>query len=49
MTAEQRAFLDMAVPLAQKEARRAGILASLTLAQAIVESTGAVHIGHWWT
>jgi len=38
MTAEQRAFLDMAVPLAQKEARRAGILASLTLAQAIVES-----------
>jgi len=28
----------MAVPLAQKEARRAGILASLTLAQAIVES-----------
>lgn len=38
MTAEQKAFLDMAVPLAQKEARRAGILASLTLAQAIVES-----------
>lgn len=36
--AEQKAFLDLIVPLAQKEARRAGILASLTIAQAIVES-----------
>lgn len=38
MTAEQLAFLVFAVPLAQREARRAGILASLTLAQAIIES-----------
>jgi len=38
MTAEQQKFLDMAVPLAQREAKRAGILASVTIAQAIIES-----------
>ena len=35
---DKQAFLDLVVPLAQKEARRSGILASLTIAQAIIES-----------
>lgn len=38
MTTEKQAFLDKIVPLAQLEAKRSGILASLTIAQAIVES-----------
>lgn len=38
MTAEQQAFIDKLLPQAQKEAKRAGIPASLTLAQAIIES-----------
>lgn len=38
MTPDQQAFLDKVVPLAKKEARYAGILPSLTLAQAIIES-----------
>lgn len=38
MTAEQKAFLDNIAPLAKVEMDRAGILASLTIAQAIIES-----------